>query len=76
MQIQKLESVGCGIDIDSGLVYPLNVSGDADQDAGVHINDLDTRWWEDVSPTDRQHLLDVAERIAYKEQVRKWGEEV
>ena len=75
MQIQKLESVGCGIDIDSGFVYPLNVGGDADQDAGVHINDLDPCWWEPISPTDRQHLLDVAERISYREKMKEWGEE-
>ena len=69
----KLSSVKCHIDNDTGEVYPDGDFGETTR--SFHINDVDTRWWENVSPDDRERLRGAAISAERKINMDKWKEE-
>ena len=58
--IQKLESVSCTIDDETGLVRENLGDGSF---RSVHVTTLDPRWWEGLSAVDRQHLQEAANNM-------------
>ncbi len=52
--INKLNSVGCGIDKD-GIVYPQLQNGEYDLEMGNHISEIDNEeWFEQLSEQDKE----------------------
>ena len=51
--INKLNSVGCGIDKD-GIVYPQLQNGEYDLEMGNHISEIDNEWFEQLSEKDKE----------------------
>lgn len=77
MGIRFLASVECAIDDETGFVYPASSDGSRPSPGrgsgyGVLITEVDPRWWEKLSPTDRQIMEDVAAKIDRAIQMSKW----
>ena len=51
--MNKLNSVGCGIDKD-GIVYPQLQNGEYDLEMGNHISEIDNEWFEQLSEQDKE----------------------
>ena len=57
----NLSSVGCVLNVDNGLVYPMLVNGTADlEDDGVHLNDVEEEWVDGLSKEDAGSVLTVS----------------
>jgi hypothetical protein len=56
----KLESVGCVLDSNTGIVYPMLADGTTDlEDDGVHLEDVTEEWGEALSVDDMTLVLEV-----------------
>ena len=56
----NLSSVGCVLNTENGLVYPMLVNGTADlDDDGVHLNDIEEEWVDGLSKEDAGSVLTV-----------------
>ena len=54
----NLSSVGCVLNVENGLVYPMLVNGTADlEDDGVHLNDVEEEWVDGLSKEDAGSVL-------------------
>ena len=54
----NLSSVGCVLNVENGLVYPMLVNGTADlEDDGVHLNDVEEEWVDGLSKEDAETVL-------------------
>ena len=54
----NLSSVGCVLNVENGLVYPMLVNGTADlDDDGVHLNDVEEEWVDGLSTEDAETVL-------------------
>ena len=62
MKIKNLESVGCAIDLETGITYPLKVNGEPDfyDGVAVHLDDVCEEWDAALSDADRAVILGVA----------------
>lgn len=60
MAIQKLDSVGCTVDDETGVIRE-DLGGGSFRD--VHVTTLDPRWWEGLSAIDRQLLEEAANNM-------------
>ena len=57
--ILPLNSVGCGIDKNTGITYPMYKDGTYDKNSGVHFQDIDEDWFHKLSPEDNIIVNDV-----------------
>ena len=54
----ELPSVGCVIDSETGIVYPLFENGDIDLDMGVEFDEASDEWLESLSENDINLLIE------------------
>jgi len=61
MNMKILESVGCAIDLNTGITYPLNPTGQPDCFAGtaVHFDDVCDEWHSALSPEDAKTVDEI-----------------
>ena len=60
----NLSSVGCVLNVENGLVYPMLVNGTADlDDDGVHLNDIEEEWVDGLSNEDAGVALTTINKL-------------
>tara|TARA_R110000744_G_C18937585_1_gene513945 strand:+ start:34 stop:240 length:207 start_codon:yes stop_codon:yes gene_type:complete len=61
MGTQRLSSVGCTIDDETGMIRQSLGAGEF---RDFHVTTMDPRWWEGLSTIDRQLLKEAADNMA------------
>ena len=54
-----LNSVGCYVNSETGITYPMEKDGNYDKNCGVHLNDIDEYWYYKLSPSDNIIIQDI-----------------
>tara|TARA_Y100000310_G_scaffold293546_1_gene323177 strand:- start:38 stop:298 length:261 start_codon:yes stop_codon:yes gene_type:complete len=60
----KLESVGCVLDSNAGIVYPMLADGTTDlEDDGTHLEDVTEEWVDGLSSEDAATVLTTSHNL-------------